>query len=68
MRSQLFDLGAVREEKVGDDGQWLLRLELSRQDAEKLGRLPGAEGMLVRDTILGPHCAGAELAARQGET
>jgi GTP-binding protein HflX len=68
LRSQLFDLGAVREEKVGNDGQWLLRLELSRQDAEQLGRLPGAEGMLVRDSILNPHIGGVELAGAQGET
>jgi hypothetical protein len=57
LRSQLFDLGAVREEKVGDNGQWLLRLELSRQDAEQLGRLPGADGVLVRETILTPENA-----------
>jgi GTP-binding protein HflX len=68
LRSQLFDLGAVREEKVGNDGRWLLRLELSRQDAEQLGRLPGAEGMLVRDSILSPHIGGVELAGAQGET
>jgi hypothetical protein len=49
----LFDLGAVEEEKVTDDGHWLLRVDLSQQDAEQLGRLPGAEGALVRDSILG---------------
>ena len=53
LRSQLFDLGAVEEEKTTDDGQWLLHVELSQQDAERLGRLPGAEGALVRDLILG---------------
>lgn len=53
LRSQLFDLGAVEEEQVTDDGQWLLHIDLSRQDAEQLGRLPGAEGLLVRDSILG---------------
>ncbi len=58
LRSQLFDLGAVREEKVGDDGHWLLRLELSRQDAEQLGRLPGADGALVREAILAPASVG----------
>ena len=53
LRSQLFDLGAVEEEKVADDGQWLLHINLSQQDAERLGRMPGAEGLLVRDSILG---------------
>ena len=52
LRSHLFDLGAVEEEKVADDGQWLLHINLSQQDAERLGRMPGAEGLLVRDNIL----------------
>lgn len=54
LRSQLFDIGAVEEEKVADDGQWLLHINLSQQDAERLGRMPGAEGLLVRDRILQP--------------
>ena len=64
LRSQLFDLGAVEEEKSTDDGQWLLHINLSRQDAEHLGRLPGAEGLLVRESILSPSA----LVAGQGET
>jgi GTP-binding protein HflX len=52
LRSQLFDLGAVEQEKVTDDGQWLIRIDLSQQDAEMLGRMPGAEGSLVREVIL----------------
>ncbi len=63
LRSQLFDLGAVEEEKVTDDGQWLLHINLSQQDAERLGRLPGADGMLVRDNILSLSA----LVAQQGE-
>ncbi len=63
LRSQLFDLGAVEEEKVNDNGQWLLHVNLSHQDAEQLGRMPGAEGLLVRDDILSLSA----LAARQGE-
>jgi GTP-binding protein HflX len=60
LRSQLFDLGAVAEEKISEDGQWLIHVDLSQQDAEQLGRMPGADGMLVRESIL--------LAARQSET
>jgi len=60
LRSQLFDLGAVAEEKIAADGQWLIHLDLSQKDAEQLSRMPGAEGLLVRESIL--------LAARQGET
>ena len=63
LRSQLFDLGAVEEEKVTDDGQWLLHINLSQQDAERLGRLPGADGILVRDNILSLSA----LVAQQGE-
>lgn len=67
LRSQLFDLGAVEEEKVTDEGQWLLHVDLSQQDAERLGRMPGDEGMLVRESILSSLSASA-LAARHGET
>ncbi len=52
LRSTLFDLGAVSEEKIAEDGKWLLKVELSRQDAEQLGRLPGSEGVLVRESLL----------------
>ena len=52
LRSKLFDLGAVEEEKVADDGQWLLHINLSQQDAERLARMPGAQGLLVRESIL----------------
>ncbi len=51
LRSQLFDLGAVEEEKITDEGRWLLHINLSTQDAEQLGRMPGAEGNLMRETI-----------------
>jgi GTP-binding protein HflX len=64
LRSALFDLGAVEEEKVTDEGQWLVHINLSQQDAEHLGRLPGAEGKLVRESILGTSA----LAGGQGET
>jgi len=60
LRSQLFDLGAVSEEKISADGQWLIHLDLAQRDAEQLGRMPGAEGLLVRESIL--------LADRQWET
>jgi len=42
----------------------MLYVILSQQDAEQLGRLPGADGLLVRDTILSPTA----LAAGQSET
>ena len=63
LRSKLFDLGAVEEEKVTDEGQWLLHINLSQQDAERLGRMPGAEGLLVRDSILSLSA----LVEQQGE-
>ena len=48
---------------MADDGQWLMHINLSQQDAERLGRMPGAEGLLVRDSILGPS---ALVARRDG--
>ena len=63
LRSQLFDLGAVEEERFDENGQWMLHINLSQQDAEHLGRMPGAEGVLVRESILSPSA----LVARQGE-
>ena len=54
LRSQLYDLGAVEEEKISENGQWLLHINLSLADARQLGRMPGAEGQLVRNSILGP--------------
>ena len=53
LRSQLYDLGAVEEEKISENGQWLLHINLSLEDARQLGRMPGAEGQLVRNSILG---------------
>jgi GTP-binding protein HflX len=53
LRSQLYDLGAIEEEKISETGQWQLHINLSQQDAEHLGRLPGEDGLLVRDNILG---------------
>jgi len=67
LRSQLFDLGAVEEEIVTDDGQWLLHVDLSHQDAETLGRMPGDEGLLVRESIL-TQLSPLALAERQRET
>jgi len=67
LRSLLFDLGAVEEEKVTDDGQWLMHVDLAHQDAETLARMPGAEGLLVRESIL-TKLSPLALAARQAET
>lgn len=67
LRSLLFDLGAVEEEKVTDEGQWLMHVDLSHQDAETLARMPGAEGLLVRESIL-TQLSPLALAARQAET
>ena len=52
LRSQLFDLGAVEEEKFSESGEWLLHVDLSQQDAEQLGRMPGPDGLLVRESLL----------------
>ncbi len=67
LRSQLFDLGAVEEEKVSDNGHWLLHVDLSQQDAEQLGRMPGADGLFVRESLL-VSLSPSALAAQQYDT
>ncbi|MDT8449261.1 MAG: ribosome rescue GTPase HflX [Wenzhouxiangellaceae bacterium] len=52
LRSQLFDLGAVRDEQVEDDGSSDLELELSRRDARSLSRMGGPAGTWVDEQLL----------------
>jgi len=52
LRSSLYDLGAIRSERIGDDGACRLELDLSRRDARELGRLGGADGTWVHQHLL----------------
>jgi GTP-binding protein HflX len=52
LRAELFELGAVSEEKIADNGSWVMRVDLPLETAQRLARLPGAEGHIAREQLL----------------
>jgi GTP-binding protein HflX len=48
LRAQLFELGVVSEERIAENGAWMLHVDVPRETAERLARLPGKEGSVVR--------------------
>ncbi|MGY6588534.1 MAG: ribosome rescue GTPase HflX [Wenzhouxiangella sp.] len=52
LRAQLFELGAVRDESIDEQGDSHLLVEISHRDAELLTRLDGRDGKLVADLLL----------------
>ncbi|MEJ8567633.1 ribosome rescue GTPase HflX [Elongatibacter sediminis] len=52
LRAELFDLGAVHEERIADDGSWRLRVDVPLDVARRLARRPGAEGRVIRRQLL----------------
>ena len=52
LRAQLFEMGAVREEKIADHGAWVLFIDLPRAHVERLAGQPGVLGAMFRDQIL----------------
>lgn len=52
LRARLFELGAVSEERIADDGAWSLHVTLPVAQAERLARRGGHEGRVVRDRLL----------------
>jgi GTP-binding protein HflX len=44
LRAQLFELGAVSEERITDNGAWLLHVDLPLETAQRLARLPNHGG------------------------
>ncbi|MDZ7789522.1 MAG: ribosome rescue GTPase HflX [Xanthomonadales bacterium] len=52
LRSRLFDLGVVVEERMEDDGSSQLEVDLDQRDARKLARLKGADGQLAEQLLL----------------
>jgi len=47
LRAQLFELGAVSEERIAADGAWLLHVDLPLETAQRLARLPGESGAAI---------------------
>jgi len=52
LRAQLFDLGVVNEERITENGSWLIHVDIPRDTAERLARLPGLEGQVARQQLL----------------
>jgi len=53
-RAQLFELGVVSEERIAENGSWLLHVDVPRETAERLARLPGTEGKVAAIQLLTP--------------
>jgi len=52
-RAQLFELGVVSEERIAENGAWLLHVDVPKETAERLARLPGSEGNIAKVQLLG---------------
>jgi GTP-binding protein HflX len=52
LRARLFELGAIEDEHIHDDGSSRLQIDLSRRDALELSRLSGRDGSWVSDHLL----------------
>ena len=50
-RAQLFELGVVNEERIAENGSWLLHVDVPKETAERLARLPGPEGMTAKNQL-----------------
>jgi len=59
LRAQLFELGVVSEERIAENGSWVLHVDLPRETAERLARLPGKEGQVARQQLLNQADANA---------
>jgi GTP-binding protein HflX len=51
LRARLFELGAVTEERIAESGAWELLVDVSRQAAETLARMPGSNGVTARKQL-----------------
>ena len=52
LRAQLFELGVVSEERITENGSWMLHVDIPIETAERLARLPGDEGQVARTQLL----------------
>jgi GTP-binding protein HflX len=52
LRAQLFELGVVSEERITENGAWMLHVDVPVETAERLARLPGREGQMARQQLL----------------
>ena len=52
LRAQLFELGVVSEERIAENGSWMLNVDVPKETAERLARLPGSDGKVARTQLL----------------
>ena len=52
LRARLFEMGAVSEERIGEDGGWSLHVDMPVSMAERLARRGGHEGRVVQEQLL----------------
>ena len=52
LRAQLFELGAVSEEQIAEDGSWKLHVDLPLSAARRLARQGGSAARVVQDQLL----------------
>jgi GTP-binding protein HflX len=52
LRAQLFELGVVSEERIAENGSWIMHVDVPRETAERLARMPGDEGRVAREQLL----------------
>jgi len=52
LRARLFELGVVSEEQLAEDGSWMLHVDVPLNTAKRLARLPGSEGVTMKEQLL----------------
>jgi GTP-binding protein HflX len=52
LRAQLFELGAVNEEKIAENGAWLLHVDLPLETAQRLARTAANAGANLEQQLL----------------
>jgi GTP-binding protein HflX len=66
LRAQLFEMGAVSEEKIAEDGSWLLHVDLPHAQAQRLAMGTGALAAVIREQVLNDPRAETPVYARSG--
>ncbi|HLF31032.1 MAG TPA: ribosome rescue GTPase HflX [Xanthomonadales bacterium] len=58
LRAHLFELGVVSEERIAEDGSWMLHVDVPWNTAQRLARMPGTDGNTMREQLLPQQAAG----------
>jgi len=58
LRARLFELGVVSEERLAENGSWMLHVDVPLTTAQRLARLPGSEGVTMKQQLLPQAVAG----------